>query len=58
MSRPFIFLKLILGRYLSKKELMFLVLDNHNQIEGIVTLEDCVETVLGVEIMDKSLSKT
>ena len=37
---------------------MFLVLDNHNQIEGIVTLEDCVETVLGVEIMDKSLSKT
>ena len=33
---------------------MFLVMDNYDQTEGIITLEDCVETVLGVEIMDES----
>ena len=43
-----------LDLFISKKEHMFLVLDNYDQTEGIVTLEDCVETVLGVEIMDES----
>jgi CBS domain containing-hemolysin-like protein len=33
---------------------MFLVVDNYDQTEGILTLEDCVETVLGVEIVDES----
>jgi CBS domain containing-hemolysin-like protein len=39
---------------ISKKDHMFLVQDNYDQTEGIITLEDCVETVLGVEIMDES----
>lgn len=43
-----------LDLFISKKEHMFLVTDNYDQTDGIITLEDCVETVLGVEIMDES----
>lgn len=43
-----------LDLFIYKKEHMFLVTDNYDQTDGIITLEDCVETVLGVEIMDES----
>jgi len=43
-----------LDLFVKKKEHMFLVLDGYDQTVGIVTLEDCIETLLGVEIVDES----
>ncbi len=43
-----------LDMFIKKKQHMFLVIDSHEQTEGILTLEDCVETLLGIEIMDES----
>ncbi len=43
-----------LNIFIKKREHMFLVQDSYDQTEGIVTLEDCIETLLGLEIMDES----
>lgn len=43
-----------LNKFIQKKEHMIIVLDNYDQTEGIITLEDCIETLLGLEIMDES----
>ena len=42
-----------LDMFIKRKEHMFLVTDSYGQTEGIVTLEDCIETLLGLEIMDE-----
>ncbi|MBD3841595.1 MAG: DUF21 domain-containing protein [Campylobacterales bacterium] len=39
--------------FTKNKAHMFIVLDGYDQTEGIVTLEDCLETLLGIEIMDE-----
>lgn len=43
-----------LDLFVKKKEHIFLVVDSYDQTEGIVTLEDCIETILGREIVDES----
>ena len=44
----------ILNRFISKRDHLFIVKDEFGGTTGIVTLEDCIETLLGVEIMDES----
>lgn len=39
--------------FVKRKEHMFLVTDSYGQTVGIVTLEDAIETLLGVEIVDE-----
>jgi len=42
-----------LSSFTKVKGHMLIVTDGYDQTEGIVTLEDCIETLLGLEIMDE-----
>ena len=44
----------VLNKFTKKRSHMFIVKDEFGGTTGIVTLEDCIETLLGVEIMDES----
>ncbi|MCB0357432.1 MAG: HlyC/CorC family transporter [Bdellovibrionales bacterium] len=43
----------VLDQFIKRKEHLFLVIDQYGSTTGIVTLEDTVETLLGVEIVDE-----
>ncbi|MCK5294780.1 MAG: DUF21 domain-containing protein [Arcobacteraceae bacterium] len=42
-----------LSSFTKTKAHMLVVTDGYDQTEGLVTLEDCIETLLGLEIMDE-----
>jgi CBS domain containing-hemolysin-like protein len=44
----------LLDLFIKKQEHLFLVEDQFNQLVGIVTLEDAIETMLGREIVDET----
>jgi len=43
----------LLDEFIGRREHMFLVVDEYGGTAGIVTLEDAIETLLGVEIVDE-----
>ena len=44
----------MLGEFVTSKEHIFLVIDEYGGTEGLVTLEDCIESLIGAEITDES----
>ncbi|MBN1845808.1 MAG: HlyC/CorC family transporter [Sedimentisphaerales bacterium] len=47
------FLASILDEFVRRQEQLFLVVDEYGGTAGIITLEDAIETLLGVEIVDE-----
>lgn len=43
----------LLDEFIARKEHLFLVVDEYGATMGIITLEDAIETLLGVEIVDE-----
>ena len=41
-------------KFVEKKEHLSLVVDEYGSVSGLVTMEDVIETLLGLEIMDES----
>ena len=44
----------ILDEFVRRREHLFIVKDEFGQFVGIITLEDAIETLLGVEIVDET----
>ena len=44
----------LMDKFIKRKEHLFIVHDSYEQYVGIVTLEDAIETLLGVEIVDEA----
>lgn len=47
-------LSIVLEKLLDNREHILLVVDNYGGMEGVVTLEDVVETLIGIEIVDEA----
>ena len=46
-------LKLLLQRLLERQEHIAVVVDEYGGLAGVVTMEDVIETLLGIEIVDE-----
>ena len=44
----------VLDEFIAKQEHIFLVIDEYGGTAGLITMEDAVETLLGIEILDES----
>ena len=44
----------VLDDFISRQEHIFLVIDEYGGTAGLITMEDAVETLLGIEILDES----
>ena len=44
----------VLDEFIAKQDHIFLVIDEYGGTAGLITLEDAVETLLGIEILDES----
>ncbi len=44
----------VLDDFIAKQEHIFLVIDEYGGTAGLITMEDAVETLLGIEILDES----
>ena len=42
-----------MDEFIKRREHIFLVVDEHGGTAGIITLEDAIETLLGVEIVEE-----
>ena len=43
-----------LEQFLQKRQHLFMVVDEYGGVEGLITMEDVLETMLGAEIIDEA----
>jgi len=41
-------------KFLDRRELIALTVDEHGSVSGVVTMEDIIETIIGIEIVDET----